>query len=66
VVGSDGVPDRLNYRRRVDFPAIVAYLKSIGWRGHLNVELDTLPWRPSEGSARITANNIRNILKIEL
>ena len=50
----------------VDFPAIVAYLKSIGWRGHLNVELDTSPWRPPKESARITANYIRNTLKIEL
>jgi len=52
--------------QRVDFPAIVAYLKSINWRGHLNVELDSLPWRPSEENARINVNNIRNILKIEL
>jgi sugar phosphate isomerase/epimerase len=50
----------------VDFPAIVAYLKSIDWRGHLNVELDTSPWRPPKESARITANYIRNTLKIEL
>lgn len=50
----------------VDFPAIVAYLKSIKWRGHLNVELDTSPWRPPKESARITANYIRNVLKIEL
>ena len=50
----------------VDFPAIVAYLKSINWRGHLNVELDTSPWRPPKESARITANYIRNTLKIEL
>jgi sugar phosphate isomerase/epimerase len=50
----------------VDFPAIVSYLKSINWRGHLNVELDTSPWRPPKESARITANYIRNVLKIEL
>jgi inosose dehydratase len=50
----------------VDFPAIVSYLKSIDWRGHLNVELDTSPWRPPKESARITANYIRNVLKIEL
>jgi len=50
----------------VDFPAIIAYLKSINWRGHLNVELDTSPWRPPKESARITANYIRNTLKIEL
>lgn len=51
---------------RVDFPAIVAYLKSINWRGHLNVELDDLPWRTPKESARVTDNKIRNILKIEL
>jgi sugar phosphate isomerase/epimerase len=50
----------------VDFPAIVSYLKSINWRGHLNVELDTSPWRTPKDSARITANYIRNTLKIEL
>jgi len=50
----------------VDFPAIMAYLKSINWRGHLNVELDTSPWRPPKESARITANYIRNVLKLEL
>ena len=50
----------------VDFPAITAYLKSINWRGHLNVELDTSPWRPPKESARITANYIRNTLKLEL
>jgi sugar phosphate isomerase/epimerase len=50
----------------VDFPAIMAYLKSIGWRGHLNVELDTSPWRPPQKSARITAEYIRNVLKLEL
>ena len=50
----------------VDFPAIVDYLKSIGWRGHLTVELDTSPWRPPKESAALTANYIRNVLKIEL
>ena len=50
----------------VDFPAILAYLKSINWRGHLNVELDTSPWRTPKDSARITANYIRNTLKLEL
>ncbi len=50
----------------VDFPAIMAYLKSINWRGHLNVELDTSPWRTPKESARITANYIRNTLKLEL
>ena len=33
----------------VDFPAIVSYLKSIGWRGHLNVELDTSPLEAAQG-----------------
>ncbi len=50
----------------VDFPAIMAYLKSISWRGHFNVELDTSPWRTPKDSARITANYIRNTLKLEL
>ena len=50
----------------VDFPAIVAYLKSINWRGHLNVELDTSPWRPPKESARITATCIHYTMKIEL
>jgi hypothetical protein len=44
----------------------MAYLKSINWRGHLNVELDTSPWRTPKESARITANYIRNTLKLEL
>lgn len=50
----------------VDFPALIAYLKSINWRGDLVVELDTSPWRPPKDSARITANYIRNVLKLEL
>jgi sugar phosphate isomerase/epimerase len=50
----------------VDFPAIMAHLKSINWRGHLTVELDTSPWRPPRESARITADYIRNVLKLEL
>ncbi len=50
----------------VDFPALVAFLKASGWRGHLNVELDTSPWRPPRESARITANYIRDVLKLEL
>jgi sugar phosphate isomerase/epimerase len=50
----------------VDFPGIMAYLKSIGWRGHLNVELDASPWRTPKESARITANYIRNTLELEL
>ena len=50
----------------VDFPAIMAFLKASGWRGHLNVELDTSPWRPPKESARITANYTRNVLKLEM
>ncbi len=50
----------------VDFPGIMAYLKSINWRGDINVELDTSPWRTPRESARITANYIRNTLKLEL
>jgi hypothetical protein len=30
------------------------------------VELDISPWHPPKESARITANDIRNTLKIEL
>ncbi len=48
----------------VDFPGIMAYLDSIRWRGFLNVELDTSPWRPPQESARITAKYIENVLKI--
>jgi sugar phosphate isomerase/epimerase len=50
----------------VDFPTIMAYLRSIQWRGDLTVELDTSPWRPPIESARITAAYIRNVLKLEL
>ena len=50
----------------VDFPAIMAYLRSIKWQGDLNVELDTSPWRPPMESARITAHYIRTVLKLEL
>jgi inosose dehydratase len=50
----------------VDFPALMAYLDSIQWRGFLNVELDTSPWRPPQESARITATYIQNVLKIPL
>jgi hypothetical protein len=45
---------------------IKAYLDSIQWRGFLNVELGTSPWRPPQESARITANYIQNVLKIRL
>ena len=50
----------------VDFPGLMAYLDSIQWRGFLNVELDTSPWRPPQESARITANYITNVLKIPM
>jgi hypothetical protein len=64
---SDGLePAPHDTQKMKSFPAIVAYLKSIDWRGHLNVELDTSPWRTPKESARITANYIRNTLKIEL
>src|SRR5271168_502742 len=50
----------------VDFVGLKAYLDSIQWRGFLNVELDTSPWRPPQESARVTANYIQNVLKIPL
>jgi inosose dehydratase len=50
----------------VDFPGLKAYLDSIQWRGFLNVELDTSPWRPPQESARMTANYITNVLKIPM
>jgi inosose dehydratase len=50
----------------VDFVALKAYLDSIQWRGFLNVELDTSPWRPPQESARITADYIAKVLKIPL
>jgi sugar phosphate isomerase/epimerase len=50
----------------VDFIALKAYLDSIQWRGFLNVELDTSPWRPPQESARITASYIEKVLKIPL
>jgi sugar phosphate isomerase/epimerase len=50
----------------VDFPALINYLRTSNWSGHLAVELETSPWRPPKESARITAKYIRNVLKIEL
>lgn len=50
----------------VDFLGLKAYLESIGWRGVLNVELDTSPWRPPHESARMSAEYIVNTLKIPL
>jgi inosose dehydratase len=50
----------------VDFPGLIAYLNSIQWKGFLNVELDTSPWRPPLESAKITAKYIRDVLKLEM
>jgi inosose dehydratase len=50
----------------VDFLALKAHLDEIQWKGFLVVELDTSPWRPPKESARITANYIRNTLKLSL
>jgi inosose dehydratase len=50
----------------VDFPALMAYLNSIQWRGFLNVELDTSPWRPPLESAKITAKYIQDVLRIPM
>lgn len=50
----------------VDFIALKAHLDSIAWRGFLVVELDTSPWRRPKESSRITANYIRNTMKIAL
>jgi inosose dehydratase len=50
----------------VDFLGLKDYLDSIGWRGFLNVELDTSPWRPPMESARMSADYIRDVLKIPL
>jgi inosose dehydratase len=48
----------------VDFPALKTHLEGIGWQGWLTVELDTSPWRPPKESARISANYLRNTLKV--
>ena len=50
----------------VDFVGLKAYLDSMEWRGFLNVELDTSPWRPPQESAKISATYIQNVLKIPL
>jgi len=50
----------------VDFVGLKEYLDGIEWRGFLNVELDTSPWRPPQESARITAKYIHDVLKIPL
>jgi sugar phosphate isomerase/epimerase len=48
----------------VDFPGIKAYLDHIQWKGWLTVELDTSPWRTPKESARISAQYIKDTLKI--
>jgi len=50
----------------VDFLALKAHLDSIQWKGFLVVELDTSPWRPPIESARMSANYLRNTMKILL
>ena len=50
----------------VDFPGLKAYLDSIQWRGFLNVELDTSPWRPPAGERQDHGKLIQNVLKIPL
>lgn len=50
----------------VDFLGLKAYLESIDWRGVLNVELDTSPWRAPKESARMSAEYIVNTLGIPL
>jgi inosose dehydratase len=50
----------------VDFLPLKAHLDSIQWKGFLVVELDTSPWRPPVESARISANYLRNTLKMVL
>ena len=50
----------------VDFLALKAHLDSIRWKGFLVVELDTSPFRSPKESARITAEYIRDTMKIPL
>jgi inosose dehydratase len=50
----------------VDFPGLLAYLEGIQWRGFLNVELDSSPFRSPKESAEITAKYIREVLRIRL
>jgi inosose dehydratase len=50
----------------VDFLALKRHLDEIRWQGFLVVELDTSPWRPPIESARMTANYIRDVMKIPL
>lgn len=48
----------------IDFVGLKSYLDDIGWRGFLNVELDTSPWREPKESARISAAYVQNVLKV--
>jgi inosose dehydratase len=50
----------------VDFLALKAHLDNIQWKGFLVVELDTSPFRTPKESAAITADYIRNTMKIPL
>lgn len=50
----------------VDFPAILAQLDRIGWKGHLTVELDSSPFRPPKESARMSLAYIKNTLKLSV
>ena len=50
----------------VDFLALKEHLDRIQWTGFLVVELDTSPWRPPVESARMSADYLRNVMKIEL
>lgn len=50
----------------VDFLGLKSYLDSIEWKGFLVVELDTSPWRAPVESARISADYLRNTMKLTL
>jgi inosose dehydratase len=50
----------------VDFVGLKAHLDKIQWKGFLVVELDTSPWRAPIESARMSANYIRNTMKVLL
>ena len=63
---ADDGSEHAEARVGVDFLGLKAYLDSINWKGFLVVELDTSPWRPPKESARITAEYIRNKMKIDL
>lgn len=50
----------------VNFLGLKTHLESIDWRGVLNVELDTSPWRAPKQSARMSAEYLVNTLGISL